>query len=972
MAEIKAGAGFFGCKSLEQALERANPGDTVLLYPAAEQGASAVLKITKPVRIRALDGLCQVGQPIEIALPGGEIELENIHALRGLFVQSAGAGSQELLLTAQGCSFSPQPSAAPVAFTAGGPRLRAVLRDCSFPARNPAENQSVSLSLLNGAAVELHSPSFPGREAPRIMAGCCSLSVYAADLSVLNPEADVCALQSSGGEAVGKCQLSLFRCKLRGVSGSRAALRLGQNSSGSFEECEFINASGPAVSLYDDSKARFSKCKFVRSGNWALGSFDKSECLVEDSLAQNSRNHGFVSGGQARLTVRQTTVSGIGQSAFKAGGESRLNASGCKGLKADCGAEAEDKAALVAEACHFEACKTNARLRNQSHILFRGVHLGQAAKISIDAQDQAVFRAEGGTVRHGPDGLARKSSQASIELDGVDARDPEMLSGAVKSLENMVGLAGVKREISKLIDLAEAQRKRQSCGAGTQPVSLNLVFSGNPGTGKTSVARIVGKILGSIGLLHSGHLVEADRAVLCGAHIGETAKLTKETFEKALGGVLFIDEAYTLCPQDNPRDFGYEAVETLLKLMEDHRGEISVIVAGYGDKMSQFLSSNPGLESRFTRQIHFEDYGAAELFEVFKRALAEQKIACGPKALERASQALSRLHQTKTGNFGNARAARTLIEQALEKQAGRLRRDPEADPFEIAAEDIPEFGQTEHLDAAGAVAELDRLVGISKAKAEIKKIHAAANMQNRRREQGLPWTPTSMHLVFQGSPGTGKTTLARLVGKIYASLGLLSKGHLVEAQRADFVANVMGGSAIKTQKKIEEAQGGILFLDEAYALIQGPSDQFGQESLDTLLKAMEDKRGSFALICAGYQGKMREFLEANPGLQSRFNRFVLFEDYTCEDLGEVFLRFCAEGGYRLDDAAFGSLEPGFAALKDAAAERFGNARDARSVFEKALDAHALRLADDPAGELDLLCAPDLEAAFRERIADYLR
>ena len=970
MAEIKAGAGFFGCKSLEQALERAAPNDTILLYPSADAGPNDIIILEKPVKIICPEGPVVIEQALNCIFSGGLLDIHSVHFKSGFYFNSLALAQSQALLLAHYCSFEGGSGNPGFSFSVTGASARAELYSCQFPIQKGSPS-TVSASAINGAQLYMKEPSFPGRDAPRVLAAGSNLTIEDAALSVLNPEVDLCAIQATSGEHPSGFipKLELRRCRLRGVSSTRAALRIASTFLADIEDCELINAAGPCASVYDEARVHFLRCKFSRSGTWACAGFDQSEITLEESQIISARTDGVCAQGSSRITLRKMTLSSVGRSALKCSHEARLSGDELEITKSDTGLSSEDKSNVILENTHFSQCNTNALLQGLSQTLFKNVNAERAHKISIDARDKAIFRAEGGRVRHGLDGLARKSAQAVIELDGVDARDPEMLKSAVAALESLVGLVSVKAEISKLIDLAEAQRKRTAQGAQNQSVALNLVFSGNPGTGKTCVARIVGKIFGSIGLLHSGHLVEVDRSSLCGQHIGETAKLTKDAFERALGGVLFIDEAYSLAPQDNPRDYGHEAIETLLKLMEDRRGEVCVIVAGYGERMSQFLSSNPGLESRFTRQIIFPDYSPAELFEVLTRQIKEQNLTIDASALERARSALVRLCQTKTGNFGNARSARTLLEQAFEKQASRLRKEPGADPFHLVASDIPDFGQTEVLSQDQALFEMERLVGIDRAKAEIKKIYAAAKIQNRRRDQGLQWTPTSMHLVFSGSPGTGKTTLARLVGKIYASLGLLAKGHLVECSRSDFVANVMGGSAIKTLRKLDEAQGGILFLDEAYSLIQGPQDSFGQEALDALLKGMEDKRGSFALICAGYQGRMRDFLDSNPGLQSRFNRFVQFDDYAADQLAEVFLHFCAEGGYRLNDMAFESLVDLFQKLRDCSDESFGNAREARSVFEKALDAHALRCADDEDAELDLLTLPDLTAAVSERCFD---
>ena len=205
-------------------------------------------------------------------------------------------------------------------------------------------------------------------------------------------------------------------------------------------------------------------------------------------------------------------------------------------------------------------------------------------------------------------------------------------------------------------------------------------------------------------------------------------------------------------------------------------------------------------------------------------------------------------------------------------------------------------------------AELESYVGLESVKKEVKNLINLATVHKMRKENGLPVTELSLHMVFSGNPGTGKTTIARLMARIYHSLGILSKGQLVEVDRSGLVAGYVGQTAIKTSKAVEKALGGVLFIDEAYALNSGSGNDFGQEAIDTLLKAMEDHRNDLVVIAAGYDGLMDVFIHSNPGLESRFNRFLHFEDYSPEELLEIFRMQCRKGCYELEEDAAGALE----------------------------------------------------------------
>ena len=282
----------------------------------------------------------------------------------------------------------------------------------------------------------------------------------------------------------------------------------------------------------------------------------------------------------------------------------------------------------------------------------------------------------------------------------------------------------------------------------------------------------------------------------------------------------------------------------------------------------------------------------------------------------------------------------------------------EAEP---KAEELPK----ENIDDLKA--ELNGYIGLSSIKKEVNSLINMVTIYQKRRENDLPCTDMSLHMVFSGNPGTGKTTVARMMARIYHSLDILSKGHLVEVDRSGLVAGYVGQTAIKTQKVIEKSLGGVLFIDEAYALNGHTENDFGLEAVDTILKAMEDHRDDLVVIVAGYDGLMDDFIHSNPGLESRFNRYLHFDDYNIEEMMRIFMQQCEKGCYELDEEARKAAQL-LIAEKNTNSISFGNARGVRNIFEKVLTAQNNRLAgmgNITREDLMKIVSSDIEAAGKD-------
>ncbi len=312
---------------------------------------------------------------------------------------------------------------------------------------------------------------------------------------------------------------------------------------------------------------------------------------------------------------------------------------------------------------------------------------------------------------------------------------------------------------------------------------------------------------------------------------------------------------------------------------------------------------------------------------------------------------------TLESSMEEARAAADELLREVEARGAAI--SPSAPKTE--AEKSPEKPDLDKL-----LAELDSLVGLEDIKKNVRSLINLAKVRKLREEHGLPTPAMSLHLVFMGNPGTGKTTVARLISQLYYAIGVLSKGQLVEVDRSGLVAGFVGQTAIKTGEAVKNALGGVLFIDEAYSLAANTGENdFGREAIETILKAMEDNRNDLVVIVAGYEDLMEQFISSNPGLESRFNRYFVFEDYSGEELYKIFLSMCDKNKYTLTVEAQEYAREMFNALYAARGENFGNARDVRNIFENVVSVHADRIAADGdinERDLTLVMREDLEKA----------
>jgi len=586
-----------------------------------------------------------------------------------------------------------------------------------------------------------------------------------------------------------------------------------------------------------------------------------------------------------------------------------------------------------------------------------------------------------------------------LPIDDVEVMEPEDSDDAAAgfqeltmkpfsldaALDDLVAQTAAKDHLKGLRNLVEVQRKRESFGVH-ESRPLHFVWLGHSGTGMSTFAKHLSWLLADLGVTSQEKVLEVTRK-----DIIDDEKKVDAAVKAAKGGVLFVYDAHTLKDPERSDSAGVDCVNALSKHIDAQvrkctgkEGQSAwpqsfvVVLAGPRAEMTAFLEFAAGLSRVCSCRTEFTDFSIDELVGILRRLVARRQFKLDAKLTdERLSDFIRKAQQSRRGigdkagkGPGNIKLVQAVLEDAVARQTNRV-----WEAGTVSLESLTMLTEADFVDAVQqqgqeeaiqrALRKLDGIVGLDAVKGFVRSLHATIKIQQERRAAGIDGSAEigTLHMIFQGNPGTGKTTVARVVADLLRAMGLLSSGHMVESDRSSLVAGYSGQTAIKTKAAVESALGGVLFIDEAYALVQADKDSFGREALDTLIKLVEDYRSELVVILAGYTKEMGVLVSQNPGVASRFPTVIEFEDYSAKEMMQIADHMLIQDVLILDETARRALYRIFETLVNL--PRHSNGRSVRNILEKAKRNQALRLAtgaNGAGGRREELCTL-MEADF---------
>ena len=516
--------------------------------------------------------------------------------------------------------------------------------------------------------------------------------------------------------------------------------------------------------------------------------------------------------------------------------------------------------------------------------------------------------------------------------------DPEgQMTDIMTKIGQQKGWDNFKGRMKEMVTRCEVGGIREKAGFSKNPPRLHTAIIGNPGTGKTKAVELMASLYKSLGLLDTDEIWTTRVSTLATSGINSENEAVANAVNDAMGGTLVIDGAHELYRTDNKGNYDTESriIRALVDCLNNKEkyGRWMLVLVGEPEGMESLLSGYPDLRKCLSDPIYMEDFKPEELFEMFDICCMERKIRLSDEARKKLEMYVLHKYNRRGPGFTNAWLVQTLFDDSIipamfNRLSGIMR--PRKKQLEtVLPEDIPSVGEQKD----DAMAELDELIGLGKIKTKVKDFLYSIKLARRRMELGLPTDMPRLHMAFLGNPGTGKTTVAEIIGKVFASWGILSGGRVIRTEKSQMVGQFIGETEFKMTNLLARARGNILFIDEAYQLVEGGEKDHGRIVMNSLLTELGKDNLDMVVIMAGYTAPMKRLLESNEGIESRFPNVFNFEDYTTDELLEIGKLMIRKQGFTLTEGAAENMRQIIQEESDKPSPRFGNGRFINNLLQ---------------------------------------
>ena len=558
-------------------------------------------------------------------------------------------------------------------------------------------------------------------------------------------------------------------------------------------------------------------------------------------------------------------------------------------------------------------------------------------------------------------------SEEKLEFGNFNEHKPQLPEEVISSIGLQKGWDNFKARMDEMLTRCQVGQKREKAGFSQNLPHLHTAIIGNPGTGKTKAVEMMASLYRRLGLLDTDQIWTTRVSTLATSGINSENEAVVNAVKGARGGTLVIDGAHDLYRTDNRGNYDTEGriVRALVDCLndKDRYPRWMLVLMGEPEGMESLLSAYPDLKKCLSEPIYMEDFKPAELFGMFDLCCEERRIKLSDEARRKLEMYILHKYNRRGPGFSNAWLVQTIFDEsiipAMFNRLNGIKRPTKKQLELVLPEDIPSVGEQKD----DAMAELDELIGLGKIKTKVKDFLYSIRLARKRMEVGLPTDMPRLHMAFLGNPGTGKTTVAEIIGKVFASWGILSGGRVIRTEKSQMVGQFIGETEFKMTNLLARARGNILFIDEAYQLEEGGERDHGRIVMNSLLTELGKDNLDMVVILAGYTAPMKRLLECNEGIESRFPNVFIFEDYTPDELMEIGQLMIKKQGFTLTEGAAENMRQIIQEESDKPSPRFGNGRFVSNLLQNeilaTLGARTAKIKNPTAADLSTILPEDV-------------